>query len=136
MKRGYIMKYVTMLLLALLATSFSRADAQNKKTPVPNLNGKWISKNDPGYTLLVKNGSIYESHLHQKGADTAKYEITKSPCLPGKWNDKKSWFLQKTGKTPGDKYCYKLLSYSSNAFSMMAESNNTVYHFIRYLKRY
>ena len=130
------MKYGTMFLLVLLAISFPRADAQNKKTPVPNLNGKWVSKNDPGYTLLFKNGLICESHLHQEGVDTFKYEITKNSCVPAKWNDKKSWFLRKSGKTPDDKYCYKLLSYSSNAFSMIFDGNGTIYHFIRYLKRY
>ena len=122
------------LFLGLLCIA-SGLSAQNKSHS-PDITGKWVSKGDPRYTLLVKNGWIYEYHKNSPGVDTFRYDITNRPCLPGKNNDKKSLFLHKTNKAGGNEYCYKLLSYSSNAFVMTANSNGTTYRFIRYLKRY
>ena len=109
--------------------------AQNKSHS-PNISGKWVSKGDPNYTLLVKNGWIYEYHKNSPGVDSFRYDITSRPCSPGKPIDKKGLFLHKKKQAGGDEYCYKLLSYSSNAFVITAGSNGATYHFIHYLKRY
>jgi len=109
--------------------------AQTKKSPGPGLDGKWISKTDPKYSLSISKGWIIEYYQGRKTADTFKYEIHTKSCLPVKWPAGKTWFLQKEDKTGRPLYCYKLLSYSSNAFAMLAQDNKT-YHFIRYLKHY
>jgi len=92
-------------------------------------------KNDPGHTLLVKNDWLFESRQRPKQTDTCKYEITNKPCSPAKKPVAKSLFLLKKDKA-GNAHCYKLVSYSSNAFSMRSATGDTLYAFIRYLKRY
>ena len=128
------MKYNKTLFFALLLAA-SGLTAQIKKSPIPNLNGKWVSKQDPHYTLQIKNSWIIESHLPARQVDSFTYDISGKPCLPPKTKEKKSLFLRKKEKAGSNEYCYKLLSYTSNAFSMRSTDNKT-YHFIRYLKRY
>ena len=128
------MKSGTIYLLFLALFMSSGLLAQNKKKTLPNLNGKWVSREDPGNTLLVKNGWIYESH--GKAIDTFRYEISGRNCAPGKWGDKKSFFVRKRNMLNKDIQCYKLLSFSSNAFSIISDGNDTIYRFIRYLKQY
>ena len=129
------MKYGKMFFLILLLCSVYGGYTQNKKLLYPNLSGKWVLKNDPGHRLLVKNDWIYESRTHQKQTDTCRFEITNKPCLPEKKPAAKNLFLLKKDKA-GNAYCYKLVSYSSNAFSMRSATGDTLYTFIRYLKRY
>jgi len=129
------MTHRTMALFLPLLFIASGLFAQNK-SHAPDITGKWVSKGDPNYTLLVKNGWIYESHKNSHAVDTFRYDITNRPCSTGKPTDKKSRFLHKTNKTGGTEYCYKLLSCSSNAFVMTSNANGTTYRFIRYLKRY
>lgn len=112
------------------------APAQNRKNLYPNLAGKWVSKNDPGHTLLVKNGWLYETRGRQKGVDSFRYEIISHACAWTKASPKPGLYLAEKNKEGATIYCYKLLSYSSNAFSMRAAPGDTVYTFIRYLKRY
>ena len=128
------MTHRKMALFILSLTIASSLSAQNK-SHAPDINGKWVSKGDPNYTLLVKNGWIYEYHKNKHAVDTFRYDITNRSCSPGKPNDKKSFFLHKR-KAGSDEYCYKLLSYSSNAFAMSADGRSATWHFIRYLKRY
>jgi hypothetical protein len=123
-----------MVLSILLLCIASGLYAQNKSR-TPDLTGKWVSKSDPGYTLLIKNGWIYEYHENNHEVDTCRYDITNRPCSPGKPNDKKSLFLRKR-KAGSEGDCYKLLSHSSNAFVMSAGGRSATWHFIRYLKSY
>ena len=125
-----------MVFVILLLCMASGLYAQHKKTPYPNLAGKWVSRGDANYTLLVKNDWMYEYHKNSRVVDTFRYDITVRPCSPGKDTAKKSFYLYKKDKTGANESCYKLLSYSSNAFAMMANSNGATSHFIRYLKRY
>jgi len=121
-----------MLFQALvLFVSFS-LQAQNKKTVYPNLNGKWVSKTDPHYTLRVANGYIYETNPPGRQADTFRYEFSHKSCVPGKPLNIKGLYLVK--KQKGNEYCYKILSYSANAFSVIYAGDANVYTFIRYLK--
>jgi len=128
------MTHRKMALFLLLLPIASGLSAQNK-SHAPDITGKWVSKGDPNYTLLVKNGWIYESHKNSHAVDTFRYDITNRPCSSIKPSDKKGSFLHKR-KAGSDEYCYKLLSYSSNAFVMTSNANGITYRFIRYLKRY
>lgn len=129
------MKNGKILFLILLVCAASTGLTQDKKAAYPNLAGKWVLKNDPGHTLLVKNDWIYETRLHPKQTDTCKYGIANKPCYPVKKQERKNLFLLKKDKA-GNDHCYKLLSWSSNAFSMRSATGDTLYTFIRYLKRY
>ena len=129
------MTHCKMALFLLLLFTASGLSGQNK-LHAPDIAGKWVSKGDPNYTMVVKNGWIYESHKNSHVVDTFRYDISNRPCSPGKPGDKKSRFLHKMNKTGGNEYCYKLLSWSSNAFVMTSGSSGTTYRFIRYLKRY
>ena len=120
------------VLLLLLSSGLT---AQTRKSSFPNLNGKWVSKQDPHYTIQIKNGWIIESHLPARQLDSFTYEISGKPCLPPKPKEKKSLFLRKKQKSGGNEYCYRLFSYSSNAFSMQS-TDNKIARFIRYLKHY
>jgi hypothetical protein len=126
------MKYSKMLFLALLLFVSFGLRAQNKKSGYPNLNGKWVSKADPHYTLRIANGYIYETYLPGRQVDTFRYEISEKSCWPKETAKRKTLYLQK--KQKGDEYCYKILSYSANAFSMVYEDKGNIYTFIRYLK--
>ncbi len=128
------MKYTKTLFFALLLVA-SGLSAQTKKSPFPNLNGKWVSKQDPHYTLQIKNGWIMEAHLPVRQVDSFTFEISGKPCQPPKTKEKKALYLRKKEKKGNNEYCYKLLTYTSNAFSMRSADNKT-YQFIRYLKRY
>ena len=132
LKKGNTMTPGKIILAAVLLCATIAAQAQTKKPLYPNLAGKWVSKKDPSNTLLVKNGRIYESHERTRQTDTFSYEITKRPCTTPKKTDKKSLFLVE--KRQNKEYCYKLLTYSSNAFSMRTIPGDTVYTFIRYIK--
>lgn len=131
-----MMKTGKMMLVIGFLCFCAAVHAQSKKNLYPNLAGKWVSKNDPAHTLIVRNGWIYESRARQKNMDSCKYEITEYPCVHTRMPAKRSLYLAEKNGDGATLRCYKLLSYSSNAFAMRSAPGDSVYTFIRYLKRY
>ncbi|HEY4151611.1 MAG TPA: hypothetical protein VGM41_21880 [Chitinophagaceae bacterium] len=128
------MKYNTICFALLILVSSGLA-AQTKKSPYRNLEGKWVSRQDPHYTIDIKNGWLIESRQSAKRVDSFRYEISGKPCGAGAVTGKKTLFIHLKDKKGNNEHCCKLLSYTSNAFSYSTADNKTL-RFIRYIKRY